>query len=803
MRLHGYVRMPRGCGVLVVLAGSIVLSNGCGGGSGSSSDVRTQPELPAVGLADAASLRNARYRVVPLGTSGAANTVSTAKPTPVVQRVDDSALFVAGINGGTAGTSYAFRVERGAVAASATVTGAPTPNQVQYAYVSAINRSGKMSGFATATGLTTLRPFIASFGGDPAPIPDPQPLAPSVNARSAYGLSDEGIVVGEWERRAFYSEGGGIRFLQMPRQPASDVDSPTVAFDINSGGMIVGYATLISAQRERAVLWPSKDSAAVQLPLLPNADVNPFSRGYAINSAGWIVGYAATAASSSSPLVTHAALWTSPTTVEDLGSLGGSGEAAYERNSIAYAINDAGLVVGTGNCKASTSTRCGFAWSRADGMIDLNTLLQAAPVNVGAGAGAGAGAGGVWHIEAATGVSNSGVIAAQATLDGVPQDVLLVPEAYADQDGDGIPDSWERDGIPVASGARSTSLFTAGLVGTKKDPDRGPEVGVRDVFVWYDWVGDKREPPQSALNEIRAAFEASQTTPRLRIHFRRGGAVPVADTVLEDVNDQRDLIEQAKQRHFYPAANGNRGIDALFRYALFIGKIKAVDDTYLATGVAPTFGKDVLLAVDRMRENASATAISADLSRADAEQLLYDTIGITTMHELGHTLGLGHGGVTMDDGNVPVIDNRGYKPNHLSVMNYAYSGELGWLRRDGNPKRIYDFSQFSSPPFLAIEESQLDESVGLGTTDLGWTRYQIHWCTSGSADPSQRRKAVREPSEVGTEINWNQDKSTDLNAAVQFDCAGGSRPGPLTTIREWDHLTVRRAGIGALVGVTP
>ena len=65
--------------------------------------------------------------------------------------------------------------------------------------------------------------------------------------------------------------------------------------------------------------------------------------------------------------------------------------------AIANAINDAGVIVGT----AGTAFSSGFAWSLADGLVDLNDRLD--PVS-----------GGGWSILQATGISESGLIVGRA-----------------------------------------------------------------------------------------------------------------------------------------------------------------------------------------------------------------------------------------------------------------------------------------------------------------------------------------------------------------------------------------------------
>jgi hypothetical protein len=67
----------------------------------------------------------------------------------------------------------------------------------------------------------------------------------------------------------------------------------------------------------------------------------------------------------------------------------------------------------------------------------------------------------------------------------------------------------------------------------------------------------------------------------------------------------------------------------------------------------------------------------------------------TFMHELGHTLGLEHGGG----------DDINYKPNYISVMNYSWQLPFQWA----DTWRL-DYSREELP---TLDENHLDESVGL------------------------------------------------------------------------------------------
>jgi reprolysin-like metallo-peptidase family M12B len=74
----------------------------------------------------------------------------------------------------------------------------------------------------------------------------------------------------------------------------------------------------------------------------------------------------------------------------------------------------------------------------------------------------------------------------------------------------------------------------------------------------------------------------------------------------------------------------------------------------------------------------------------------------TFAHELGHNLGLRHGG----------NDHTNYKPNLLSIMNYSFQTDgIQFTAFDGTRYFIYDFSRQLLPP---LTETNLNEGTCLG-----------------------------------------------------------------------------------------
>lgn len=141
----------------------------------------------------------------------------------------------------------------------------------------------------------------------------------------------------------------------------------------------------------------------------------------------------------------------------------------------------------------------------------------------------------------------------------------------------------------------------------------------------------------------------------------------------------------------------------------------------------------------------------------------------TFMHELGHNLGLRHGGD--DHGN--------YEPNFLSVMNYSF--QMQGLTINGGAGH-FDYSRFALPD---LDENALDETVGLngGPPINGYgTRY---YCWLGE------RRVIN----ANGQIDWN----CNLNSAevnVQADINQDSQLTILSSYDDWDNLIFEGGAIG-------
>jgi hypothetical protein len=170
------------------------------------------------------------------------------------------------------------------------------------------------------------------------------------------------------------------------------------------------------------------------------------------------------------------------------------------------------------------------------------------------------------------------------------------------------------------------------------------------------------------------------------------------------------------------------------------------------------------------------------------------TQAATLMHEMGHNLNLSHGGVVQDDGGgptrlgdaLPVPDNTNYKPNYVSVMNYAFDS----LTDAVGTKLPVDFSRDQMAP---LDESALDERTGLVSAT-----YDGVWIMHGFRIPGEPPRIGRV--QIGTSsLDWNRDGTADPSVVVDLNWLGNGYPGAgdpspgenLTGNNDWESIVLR------------
>lgn len=329
---------------------------------------------------------------------------------------------------------------------------------------------------------------------------------------------------------------------------------------------------------------------------------------------------------------------------------------------------------------------------------------------------------------------------------GFDDDDFLAVGGSPDADSDGIPNSVERFGVRKPDG-------TFGF----RPQDHGASPCRPDVFVKADYMaatygtfGHLHKPSDSTKLLIKNAFN-TQARPAIakcpfpnwshthgvNVVFLPGEEIPHRELLSPsgdraDVNDDFFDIRDGTNLHGHNAGGTDRLPEdwrPFVHYALFAHRQFSPNQSVDPDGVA--FNKDFVVSVGSDGPQNQAT---------------------TFMHELGHALGLEHGG----------IEEINFKPNYLSVMNYAFP--LGLL--PGN--RL----EFSTGNRADLDQEALNEAEGIGDPSV----------TTAFYDPS--RKLVYGP---GKPMNFNGGNANeprveaDINGDNGGTCVSPGDDGTLNT----------------------
>lgn len=160
---------------------------------------------------------------------------------------------------------------------------------------------------------------------------------------------------------------------------------------------------------------------------------------------------------------------------------------------------------------------------------------------------------------------------------------------------------------------------------------------------------------------------------------------------------------------------------------------------------------------------------------------------VVFMHELGHTLGLQHGG----------YDSINDKPNYLSIMNYVFANNGGLIKN--STFGHLDYSRFSSLDLPDLDEEHLNENLGIGGINGYGTWYYTDMdrelrCWIPPVFPViPWYKNVAPPSMIlnaNGPIDWNDSGTldTDIEANINGDLIVDQPP---YIMQKYDTLTIR------------
>lgn len=318
-----------------------------------------------------------------------------------------------------------------------------------------------------------------------------------------------------------------------------------------------------------------------------------------------------------------------------------------------------------------------------------------------------------------------------------------------DSDGDGLPDSWEDNGIDINDDGM-IDFFPLGA-----DPMR------KDVFLEIDYM-DGHFPGLDVVNNVRAAFENAPVnnpdgSTGITLHIQ-------IDEVLDHQNQTTGLeFADIRENNFGTESERpdpatpfieNHTVEAkalVYHYAIF---------AHQQAANPPSSGGFYDLNTFVVTLGASGWG---DHPVTGHDVGSFDERAGTLMHELGHSLGLNHGGG----------DGVNCKPNYLSVMSYSRQ----FTSPIANRPLDYSHSDLNS-----LNENYLSEPQGIqASTPAGLVT--VH-------GPQFQYQTV-----TGTAVDWNQDSDTEdifLPADInRLDGVGGCGPTPGQSLyghNDWGNL---------------
>jgi uncharacterized membrane protein len=596
-----------------------------------------------------------------------------------------------------------------------------------YSKAYAINNKGQVGGESLTTANLDVHPFVWT-GGAIQGIPG---LAGNENASGRVGgINNNGKVVGTWDSGAA-GDPGQLFAYDIPTSALSFPLGPgSFGSDINDAGQIL------------AGRFPPQ-GGIISRVILSNSGVTDLDaafggqfQGEEINARGHVIGVPG--GPSAPP---NSFIYSNGSFVSIFGSIGFFGVALNHSDDAAGFVREQTQFFGV-RSRAATRSRGGayqtlapFSTSRDASIGAINHSGQSVGTERGGGVripflvenGAMTNlnsllpAGSGWQLLEANDINDRGEIVGSGRINNEEHAFLLTPltcsaaedsdgDGNADNDDDGLCDSWETSGVD-GDGDGTIDLF----LGT--NPDR------KDLFVEVDYMVcafsnpgctdiHSHRPHDDGLAKVVTAFAgAPVVNPDLSfgitLHLQVDDAVPEIDRVLFSstgagaLDDFNDLKRGNPAINCGTAATGffgtfldrlHQDCDAIlraremvFRYAIFGHR-----HSDGASGVAEIGGNDLLVSLrafddDEVRANGGSQDLA--IARVEVEAAIF-------MHELGHTLGLRHGGG----------DHINCKPNYLSVMNYSF------VLRDTIPNRALDFS---FPQLPTLDENHLDDSVGI------------------------------------------------------------------------------------------
>lgn len=326
-----------------------------------------------------------------------------------------------------------------------------------------------------------------------------------------------------------------------------------------------------------------------------------------------------------------------------------------------------------------------------------------------------------------------------------------------DSDEDGLYDAWEIYGvvyIPESNEYRIASKNDYNDANFVDLPAMGADPYKKDIFVEIDYMANDEKsckPSSSALKIVYEQFNKSR--------YKINGIEKGINLHIDCGNNSIDYVTGKK----WGKMSGSNEIE--YKNNLILGEnlenwVEIVNKNF-EINRSGIFRHCMFI---EHYDNCNSSGIAMDIpSQCFICALMYGqnkyTVAGTFMHELGHTLGLTHGG--HDD------DHMRYKPNHLSIMNYTYQFNCLYDSKDIN------YSEYELP---SIDMKHINENNGIDPNSIIDNKikgfiYSIFKDEELGRDNGNYKQIVYEGNPSGKKIDFNINGKyeTDYNYVINAE----------------------------------
>lgn len=415
-----------------------------------------------------------------------------------------------------------------------------------------------------------------------------------------------------------------------------------------------------------------------------------------------------------------------------------------------------------------------------------------------------------WDRPLAAGAS-AAYVAALVDADGNTSELS---NCFADRDADGLNDAWEREGADLErDGIVDLPLHELGA-----DPRH------KDLFVELDWMTG-HALDDAELDKVRKIFadapvanpdgrtgidlhldngpESAMDVPSRRRwgRFSRSDELPrtahtgapvtrASPQAAHDIGYDWGELDAIAAKHLEPVRR------PFFHYAVSVRRLRTVSGG--AIGVSRGLPhRDFAIGLQPLCPSTTVDCAGPPAAQAS-----------TFIHELGHNLGLTHGGVSTQS------PHRNLKPPFISVMNYLYvpgtpftairSKETGGILNPGT----MDYSRIGSPSVpgsdgtvATLDERALSEPAGFGPTGRAARASAAWFCPPKPGQTAQ----IATASGLAGARDWDCDGKIEKRP-VQADIARAvpGEPPALETLEgsdDWSKVDLV-GGLGGALALT-